>query len=105
MELDRRQVQYEKANRKGVLQIPLPLQAGQPIRLKLQNKASLIHFANGMDGNSYTNLDETVEAVFLYPDHRARFHCFTAPRVGLFARGVRGAEQGKAVFYYFKYQS
>lgn len=74
------------------------------LRVRLDAAAQELTFFLSVDGERFEQLEPSVPAAFLYPEHYARFKCFTAPRVGVFALGVLYQPQGKAVFKEFTYR-
>lgn len=98
--------QYVKAMRKTWCQIKLELEPGGDIelRVRLDEATQTLRFAYAMNGGEASTLEAELKADFVYPETVNRFMCFTAPRVGLFARGVYGEPQGTAVFSSFAYR-
>lgn len=99
--------QYENLRRKGVAMFPLPEGAGTQLRLRAElgtEDGGVIRLFWATEGGALAPACEPLAAAFLYPESVQRFHCFTAPRVGVFARGVRGTPHGKAVFEQFTYR-
>ncbi|WNR43461.1 family 43 glycosylhydrolase [Paenibacillus roseipurpureus] len=98
---------YEHGKRRMLLQQKLPIGEGDSVRLRLsvdvRADVCTFAYAAGAVSSDYTPLDLTVEASYLFPEKAHRFLCFTAPRVGIYARGVLGLEQGYAAFREFVY--
>ncbi len=95
----------ENGHRSAVAKRPLPIHAGEAIRLTamLAGGRVSIAYAAGR-GAEQVIAAEQVDVSFLYPERVPRFHCFTAPRVGVFARGVYGTKHGSALFTLFHYE-
>ena len=102
MEVD----QYIAVQKKMLACVKLPIGQGQPIwmRVTLDEQTQQFTFLYSLDGTMYTNLGIQLSAEFLYPENHTRFLCFTAPRVGIYAKGVYGEAEGKALVEYFSYQ-
>ncbi|MDR6880827.1 glycoside hydrolase family 43 protein [Bacillus sp. 3255] len=100
LQLDR----SEKCFRNVLYQRKLDLEPGADLWLKARLDAQHFTFAYSTDGVSFTELDVTVPAEFLYPENYARYKCYTAPRVGIFAMGVLFQPSGKATFKQFEYR-
>lgn len=102
LELD----QYVAVHKKMLARIKLPIEPGQPIWLKiaLNAETQYFNFFHSLDGITYTDLGIELAAEFLYPEMHTRFLCFTAPRIGLYAKGVYGEPEGRAYFREFSYQ-
>ncbi|WP_158299420.1 glycoside hydrolase family 43 protein [Paenibacillus antri] len=98
---------YENLRRRAIALLPLPIAAGDRLRLRAElSEASggSIRLSYRADGGAFVPACDPLPAKFLYPESVQRFHCFTAPRVGVFARGVYGEAHGKAVFERFTYR-
>ncbi|NOU96897.1 family 43 glycosylhydrolase [Paenibacillus sp. LMG 31456] len=96
----------EKCFRNQLYQQKLEVAIGTDIWLKTRLDAinRRFTFTYSTDGVKYEPIDLTVPADFLYPENFARYKCYTAPRVGLFALGVMYQPQGKALFKQFTYR-
>ncbi|MFS0725142.1 family 43 glycosylhydrolase [Paenibacillus sp. 1P07SE] len=98
---------YENANRRILAQLPLPLQPGERIRLRMRVDAvaDCCRMEYALPGEEeYESMDLEVPVSFLFPERAPRFLCFTAPRAGIFARGVLGTDHGQARFTRFAYR-
>lgn len=96
----------DRAMRSKLVQLPLEIPSGAAIRLRIQvdTHTHCVHFAYGTDDEELIEVPLVADAAWLYPENVARFHCFTAPRVGVFARGVWGETHGTARFTSFDYK-
>ncbi|MBC8081542.1 MAG: family 43 glycosylhydrolase [Gorillibacterium sp.] len=97
--------QYVKAIRQNFCQIKLNIAWGHPIWLRQiwDVQAGSFRFAYSTDGLIFNVVDVALHAEFLYPENSTRFMCFTAPRSGVYARGVYAdAKHGKAIFTGFR---
>ncbi|MNR07097.1 hypothetical protein D3C85_1232030 [compost metagenome] len=103
LQLDR----SEKCFRDTLYQRKLEVEPGVDLWLKASLDADSQHFtfAYSVDGESYKELDLTVSAEFLYPENFARYKCYTAPRIGIFAMGVLYQPSGNATFKQFEYRA
>ncbi|WP_248924233.1 glycoside hydrolase family 43 protein [Paenibacillus hamazuiensis] len=102
VEIDR----SEKCLRQSLYQKKLNVEPGEDVwlRVRLDAESREFTFAVSSDGAQFAELGLNVPADFLYPENYARFNCFTAPRIGLFARGVLYEQHGKALFKQFMYR-
>jgi len=74
------------------------------LKARLDLQRDLLRLSYSLDGLSYEDFGEEIDARFLYPENAVRWHCFTAPRIGAFARGISGTPQhGHALFQEFAY--
>jgi len=98
--------QYVAIHRKSLTRIKLPIEPGQPIWLKITLIAETqqASFFYSLDGITYEDLGISLSVEFLYPEKYTRFLCFTAPRIGIYAKGVYGELEGHAIFQKFTYQ-
>ncbi|HZG76695.1 MAG TPA: family 43 glycosylhydrolase, partial [Paenibacillus sp.] len=97
----------ENLHRRIVARLPLDMEAGAPLRLRTElseENGGVIRLSYSVDGETFVSACDPLPAKFLYPESAQRFHCFTAPRVGVFARGVYGTTHGKAIFEQFTYR-
>ncbi|MDQ0875832.1 xylan 1,4-beta-xylosidase [Paenibacillus sp. V4I3] len=96
----------EKCHRHMLYREKLDMEPGADLwlRTQLDAESQQFTFAISVEGVEYRELELFVSAEFLYPEHFARFNCFTAPRVGIFARGVLYQQHGKALFKQFTYR-
>ncbi|WP_164716381.1 glycoside hydrolase family 43 protein [Paenibacillus whitsoniae] len=103
LQLDR----SERCFRHTLFQRRLEMEPGEDLWLKANLDADTQHFtfAYSVDGASYTDLDLTVPAEFIYPENFARYKCYTAPRIGIFAMGVLYQPSGSATFKQFEYRT
>lgn len=92
--------QYVNVLKKTLGTWKLPLQAGEPLwlRIKLDADSQLISLYYSLNGEHFESCGIELPAEFLYPERQNRFLCFTAPRVGLYAKGVYGEPEGFAIF-------
>ncbi|BBH19494.1 glycosyl hydrolase [Paenibacillus baekrokdamisoli] len=98
--------QYVNVGKKILARIVLPIESGDPVwlRAKLDEKSQNFTFYYSVDGTVFTSMGIELSAEFLYPEHYTRFLCFTAPRVGIYAKGVYGEPEGSALFQAFVYR-
>ncbi|RKP54399.1 glycoside hydrolase family 43 protein [Cohnella endophytica] len=97
--------QYVAINKKVLAMVKLPVQRGQPVWLKVALNAHIqnLTFHYSLNGTAYVDLGIELAAEFLYPEMYNRFLCFTAPRMGIYAKGVYGEAEGYAHFQKFAY--
>ncbi|HZG58786.1 glycoside hydrolase family 43 protein [Paenibacillus sp.] len=98
---------FESVRRKTLALMPLSIGAGDRLALRVEldeADGGAMRLSYSEDGKAYAPACAPVPAAFLYPDRAPRFHCFTAPRVGVFARGVYGTPHGRATFEQFTYR-
>ncbi|AZN43149.1 glycoside hydrolase family 43 protein [Paenibacillus albus] len=95
--------QYVNVMKKTLETWRLPLQYGEQIwlKLKLDAKSQMISFSYSLCGKQFVHTGIELSAEFLYPEHHNRFHCFTAPRMGIYAKGVYGEPEGYTIFRSF----
>ncbi|WP_162462987.1 family 43 glycosylhydrolase [Paenibacillus psychroresistens] len=74
------------------------------LSIRLDAATQLVGFSLAKEDDREEELPLQVSAEFLYPEKAPTWLCFTAPRIGIFARGVYGTEHGKAVFENFEYE-
>lgn len=97
---------YIAIGKKNLARVSLPAEAAKAVWLKAQlhSDTKLFTFAYSLDGVAYTDIGLELPAEFLYPERQTRFLCFTAPRVGIYAKGVKGHSEGNATFESFQYK-
>jgi len=98
--------QYVNVHKKTLVTVKLPIEPGEEtwLRVKLDEDSRTFAFHYSLDGVAYKSVGLELSARFLYPELANRFLCFTAPRVGLYARGVHGETEGSALFRAFAYR-
>ncbi|BBI32714.1 glycoside hydrolase family 43 protein [Cohnella abietis] len=98
--------QYVNVGKKILARSMLPIKPGDPIwlRTRLVEKSQTFTFYYSLDDIEYTNMGVELPAQFLYPENYTRFLCFTAPRLGIYAKGVYGEPEGSALFRTFIYR-
>ncbi|WP_171646357.1 glycoside hydrolase family 43 protein [Paenibacillus phytorum] len=99
--------QYVAVNKKMLARVRLTIEPGHPIWLKVFLKAETQHltFLYSVDGITFMDLGVELSAESLYPEAYNRFLCFTAPRIGIYAKGVYGEPEGQVLFQSFEYQA
>lgn len=98
--------QYVAVHRKSIARSKLLLEPGQPIWLKIAliEETQKAAFFFSLDGITYKDFGIELSVEFLYPEMHTRFLCFTAPRIGIYAKGVYGEQEGRVLFQKFTYQ-
>ncbi|SFT05718.1 xylan 1,4-beta-xylosidase/alpha-N-arabinofuranosidase [Paenibacillus sp. BC26] len=74
------------------------------LKIRLEPKTQIITLLYSLEGLVFEETGITLSAEFLYPERSNRFLCFTAPRIGLYAKGVYGETEGFAQFSSFTMQ-
>lgn len=97
---------YVAIGKKTLAKLTLPSKASTAIWLKakLFSEMKTFNFSYSLDGVNYTDIGIELPAEFLYPERHTRFLCFTAPRVGVYAKGIKGNVEGNATFESFEYK-
>ncbi|MFC5404123.1 family 43 glycosylhydrolase [Cohnella soli] len=95
--------QYVNVFKKTLGTWRLNLQPGEQVWLivRLDLSTQLISLLYSIDGEVCEDTGITLSAEFLYPERANRFLCFTAPRIGIYAKGVYGEDEGFATFHSF----
>lgn len=76
------------------------------LSLELDVVSQKVSFYCAVGDGDRGRLPVGTEAAFLYPEEAPVWICFTAPRIGLFARGIKyeGPDCGSAIFEKFVYE-